>query len=343
MGDLYQLNSTLNLVFCQERRYNEVMKISHGTRINEYNEANGYGYATINMINSLQRLGHEVNRNDSTADVEIWFDQPHHWKFSRGPYKIGYHPWESTLLKSGWADIMNQCDEIWTPSPLIAEWYQKYAGIKVPVYVYEHGVDPIWTPKTRPIDGPMQFLHVGAEAVRKGGRMTMEAFRHAFKGVPDVELNMKVISKGWNVDRIGRANIINKKLELEELIQMFHDNHVFVYPSWGEGFGLNPLQAMATGMPTITVPAWAPYAQFLDPKLSVSSSIIMSPWQNHHPGKVLQPSKSDLIESMRYAYYNYEDLSRQALDKVAEITAYYDWDRLTNEAFSNLEIRLQNL
>src|SRR5690606_37888916 len=120
------------------------MRISHGTRIKSINATNGYGYATTNMIASLERLGYAVNQNDHTADVEIWSDQPHHWNFSPGPYKIGYHPWESTELLPGWAEIMNECDEIWTPSPVIADWYVRYAGIKVPVYVYEHGVDDIW-------------------------------------------------------------------------------------------------------------------------------------------------------------------------------------------------------
>lgn len=318
------------------------MRISHGTRIVDINEGNGYGYATISMLASLERLGYEVNPNDSTADVEIWFDQPQHWKFNPNSYKIGYHPWESTHLKDGWADIMNQCDEVWTPSPIVAEWYRTHAGIKVPVYVYEHGVDAdLWSPVRREVNGTFKFLHVGGEAARKGSKEAMRAVRLAFPNNEDVELNMKIISQGWNIGALRRVNYINKIMPVTELVKMFQSQHAFVYPSYGEGFGLTPLQAMATGMPTITVPAWAPYAKFLDPNLSISSRLIPSPYPRFHPGYMWEPSLDDTIDAMRYAYYNYEAVEAAAAERVSEITAYYDWDRLTKIAFEDLADRLE--
>lgn len=317
------------------------MRISHATQINSIEETNGYGYATVNMISSLERLGYQVSKNDSSADVEIWFDQPHHWKWSKGTYRIGYHPWESTRLKDGWVEKMNECDEVWTPSPVIAKWYQEYAGVDVPVFVYEHGVDPIWKKKPRPVTDKFNFLHVGAEASRKGGVETMRAFRRAFPHNRDVELNLKIISKGWNIGRFNRINVINEKMSLDELIALYHNNHVYVYPSYGEGFGLTPLQAMATGMPTITVPAWAPYADFLDPKLSIDSHFIGSPWPTLHPGNMLKPKLDDIIDAMRYAYDNYDAVEAEAQERVSQITDYYDWDRLTKIAFDDLAHRLE--
>ena len=326
-----------------------MLKISHGTRFDSQSQSDGYGYATFNMLNSLQRLGYEVNPNDKNADVEIWFDQPHHWNFSPNTYKIGYFPWESTQLlppsKStdflDWKDILNKCDEVWTPSPLIADWLRLHMNINKPVYVYEHGVDPVWKKEPRKIFDKMKFLHVGAEAARKGGIDTMKAFRAAFPTQKDVELNMKIMSKGWNVGWINRVNIINERLSLDSLVKMFHDNHVYVYPSYGEGFGLTPLQAMRTGMPTITVPAWAPYARFLNPRLSVHASMIKSPWPQLHPGNVLKPDFTELVESLRYSYNHYDEVHTAAQAAVEEIAAHYDWDRLTQEAFENLEKRLE--
>lgn len=318
------------------------MKISHGTKIAEMSDKNGYGYATANMVSSLRRLGYEVNQNDASADVEIWFDQPHHWNFSKGTYRIGYHPWESTQLlrNQGWTEKMNECDEIWTPSPIVADWYKRHMNIKPPVYVYEHGVDPVWKPKRRAVDGRFKFLHVGGEAARKGAKEAMQALRLAFPQNSDVELNMKIISRGWNIGRLSRVNIINSMMSLEQLIDLFHDNHAYVYPSYGEGFGLTPLQAMATGMPTITLPAWAPYSQFLDDRISVGSSFSKSPWPILHPGNMLVPSMDDLVESMRYTYENYEQVEAAAHDRLDALLAYYDWDRLTSETFKALEERL---
>lgn len=320
-----------------------MIKISHGTQFEKMSNVNGYGYATEGMLASLSRLGYEVNQNDPTADVEIWFDQPHHWKFSKGVYKIGYHPWESTQLREGWADVMNECDEIWTPSPLIADWYRRYAGITRPIYVYEHGVDKVWTPKKRQVEDKVKFLHVGLEALRKGGEDVMRAFRTAFEYDAPVEMNMKLISEGWNIPKIGRANIINRTLSLKDLIGLYHNTHVFVYPSWGEGFGLNPLQALSTGMPTITVPAWAPYSEFLDPRLSVSATLSRTPWEHRdvHPGLMFKPNFDELVDRMRYAAENFETLHLEHLAQVDALQARYDWDTLTKNTFDALCHRLQ--
>lgn len=320
------------------------MRISFNTRLNieKMNRTNGYGYATDRMLDSLSNLGHEVTYNNPKADVGICFDQPQHWEFYGNQYKIGYHPWESTLLKDDWADIMNKTDEVWTPSPIIADWYRRFAGVDVPVYVYQHGVDKIWSPVDRAVDDKFRFLHVGGEASRKGAKETMSAFLKAFpQKKRDVELNMKIISKGWKIGNINRINIINERTSLEDLIRLYHNNHVYVYPSWGEGFGLTPLQAMATGMPTITVPAWAPYAHYLDDNLTVDAKFHKSPWPALHPGNMLKPKVDDIVDAMRYAYNNYSEVTQFAHNQVPAINAEYDWDRMTDEAFSHLEDRLK--
>lgn len=316
------------------------MNISHATRVKRNNPTNGYGYATDRMIDSLTRLGHEVKQNDPTADVQIWFDQPHHWTWNQGQYRVGYLPWESTKLKPGWAKAMNETDEIWTPSPLIAEWFAN-DGIKVPIYVYEHGVDKVWTPKPRAVDDKIRFLHVGAEAARKGGMEVMTAFRTAFPHRTDVSLTLKMINDGWNIPSFGKIEIINRTLRLPELVDLFHNHHAYVYPSWGEGFGLTPIQAMATGMPTITLPAWAPYERFLDPRLSVGSTFTQSQWRPIHPGKMFMPKMDEVVDRMRWVADNYEDAHRFALDQSEKVRADYDWDDLTKNTFSRLEKRLK--
>jgi glycosyltransferase involved in cell wall biosynthesis len=309
---------------------------------------NGYGYATRMLMNSLTRLGYEWSENDKSADVEFWFDQPVHWRPSSDKYVIGYHPWESTLLPPEWRDMMNSCDEIWTPSPVIADWYHRYAGITKPVYVFEHGVGPIWTPYERKAEGTFKYLHIGGEAIRKGMKEILAAHRHLYGHDNTAELNLKMTSEGWRVSGWPNVNIVPDSLELPELVQLYHDNHVFVYPSWGEGFGLTPLQAMATGMPTITLSSWAPYARFLDPNLVVESElsdppeehILYNRWRQIHPGQMWKPDQKSLESAMTYARENYDACVAYAMAQTDEIRAHYDWDRLTEEAFKNLESRL---
>jgi glycosyltransferase involved in cell wall biosynthesis len=320
------------------------MKLSLGTRgkkLSSIRAHNGYGYATDCMIRSLQNLGYEIEANDATADVEIWFDQPQHWNHPKGTYKIGYLPWESTKLLPGWAEIMNTMDEIWTPSPLIADWFTRYAGINVPVYVYQHGVDHIWRPVRREPTNTIKFLHVGTEATRKGGWETVNVFRRAFPNRTDVTLTMKMVSSNWNgIPKLGRTTYINEVYSFSELQRLFYMHDVYAYPSFGEGFGLTPLQAIATGMPTITVPGWAPYAQFLDERLSLPSKLVASPWNEIHPGKILRPDFDVMVDRMRYAADNYDEVRDYACSTAGDVHKSYDWDTITKDVFEALEKRL---
>jgi glycosyltransferase involved in cell wall biosynthesis len=319
-----------------------MLRISWGCHVNldKMNNTNGYGYATDRMVWALQELGYHVEPNDATADVHIHFDQPHWYKApSDDIYQIMYHPWESTQLKPGWVKAMNKVDEVWTPSPLIAEWYRA-DGVDVPVFVYPHGVDKIWSPKQREFDGEFKFLHLGAEAARKGGLEVMRAMRKAFPKRDDVTLTLKMIADGWKIPSIGKTTIVNRTMKVEDLVSMFHDHHAYVYPSWGEGFGLTPLQAMATGMPTITVPAWAQYDNFLDERLSISSDLRQSSWKEIHPGFMFAPHLDDMVDRMRWVVENYEsavDFSMAQTDKIFET---YDWISITKSVFADLEKRL---
>lgn len=329
------------------------MKISIGTQfkdIDDLSPLNGFGYATDRMLNSLTILGYEWGVNLPDSDVEIWFEQPHNVRWTNeNAYKICYVPWESTALPGldycdrSWYDVMNSADEVWTPSPLIAKWFKEYMGILPPVFVYEHGVDPIWSPVKRTVNDKFKFLHVGMEALRKGGPDTIKAFRLAFPDPKraDVELTMKTTPNGNKIGWLRGINFVNEMTTIDKLVGLFHDHHAYVYPSYGEGFGLTPLQAMATGMPTITVPSWAPYSEFLDPNLSLNSKLVSSPWPRIHPGMMFQPSIDDLVDSMRYVYNNYDSTADFAHDQVAGISKRYDWKNLTKDTFESLEKRLK--
>ena len=306
--------------------------------MNRMKFTNGYGYATKNIYASLERLGFDVRNNDWETNVGFWFDQPQHWNWRDQWHKVGYHPWESTEIDPEWLAAMRKCDEVWTPSPLIADWYRNWGLSNV--HVFEHGVTDNWAIKYRdPVD-KIRFLHVGGEALRKGADVTLDAFRAAFAGRDDVELTLKTAHSGWNVNNIGKVSIRNGIISEEELISMFHKHHVFVYPSWGEGFGLTPLQAMATAMPTIIPGEWAPYQRLLDPDLTIGATLEDSPWPRLHPGKMLKPNFDDLVDKMRHVADNYDDCREDALPRALAVKEEYDWDRLTSKAFSALEWRL---
>lgn len=327
------------------------MEISYSTLPENLSLSNGYGYAGYNMVRSLQKLGHSVPFQSPEAPVEIFFSQPEWFEFtSDEKYHIGYTPWESTSLPPGWLEGFTSCDEVWTPSPLIARWFEE-AGVRSGVKVYEHGIDPVWRPKRRnPDSDKIRFLHHGEPAPRKGGQMAVEAFRAAFGNRTDVHLTIKAHS--YNTTRVfnsrgsieglphniyNNVSLITADYDIEsQLVPLYHESDVVVYPSFGEGFGLIPLQAMGTGAVTICTEAWAPYKRFILPELRLSSSLGDSPWPDMHPGRVFWPDRDHLVELYRYAAENISTLRDQAYTNSFKVHNEYDWVKLTESAFDHI-------
>lgn len=327
------------------------MKISYTTVPGNLSLSNGYGLAGYHMCKALNELGHTVPFADGDCPVEISFCQPDYTEWSNeDAYHIQYTPWESTDLPKGWVESFNESNEVWTPSPLIAKWY-KEAGVVRPIYVYEHGVNHEYKPVRRRRIGRLNFLHVGEPAPRKGGQMAMEAFREAFGDRTDVHLTIKAWGsshvrgmKGKHIvgtphGRFKNITTISQDIPEHELITLFHSHQALVYPGWGEGFGLIPLQALASGMPTICTGAWAPYERFLLPELTLSSRLVDSPWPTIHPGKMFEPSYEELVAAYKYTDENFERVAGRAFRTSFDVHKAYDWNTLTENAFDRIVTR----
>jgi glycosyltransferase involved in cell wall biosynthesis len=306
----------------------------------------GYGVISQQIVASLQRLGHRVTFRDPTAPVELCIGQPYHWIWSsRDSHKIGLVAWESTVIPDKWKKRIGSCDELWTPSPVIAEWFEAEG---YPAKVYEHGVDAeMWRPKLRNRYDSVKFLHIGEPAPRKGGQMVYDAFTELFGSDPSARLTIKSFGRhsikqpsNHKPDR-ENVRVIREEVPEESLVRIVHGHDVLVYPSFGEGFGLIPLQAMATGMPVVCTEAWAPYRDLLIPDLRVKSTLGRSPW-SFHTGKMFHPDKDDLRSRMKFAYDNIGSLAPQAYKLSPFVTKRYDWDRLTEKAFAPVVERFES-
>lgn len=324
------------------------MKISYYTVDGNLDVTNGYGNAGFQLIRALQRSGHEVPFDDEEASIQISFCQPTHYKFHEGQYKIGYTPWESTELPDGWLERMNACDEVWATSEWVRNIYWQ-AGVSVPIKVVHHGLDPKWTALQRPLNGGVtNFFHHGEPALRKGGQMTLDAFRRAFGDREDVHLTFKANSqhylRAWHdgkfsVPEYNNVTIITTLMHENELVDLYHKMDCMVYPSYGEGFGLIPLQALGTAMPVIGTADWAPYKHLMPFHLHYTMN--RSVWPVH-PGYVMYPDFEDLVYWMKVFRTERDVYAKLAFETAPRVHQDFAWEKIANDVSSHLEKVLEN-
>jgi len=135
--------------------------------------------------------------------------------------------------------------------------------VSIPIEVVPLGIDPeewpVLTRNEQPPQTPFRFLMYADgewENHRKGFPLALKAFSEEFGTDSGVELYLKVTSTSeqlWHVEKSLPSNvhIIKGKLAQHKLLTLLRKAHCLLFPSSGEGFGLPPREAMATGIPAI--------------------------------------------------------------------------------------------
>ena len=332
------------------------MKISlTGPAFRSMDKQLGYGQASFNIYKSLQALGIDVGIETLDADIEICFSHPQEYtQINPKAYKINYTAWESTDLSPEWKRNVGRCHELWATSNWVANvWENLFPGKQI--FVYKHGINSIWKPEKRTESHkPFTFLHVGEPYSRKDGQLVVNTFIELFGDDPNYRLVLK--TNGMNTIQVldprhgffsspsaAYENIvtIDGFLTDDQMVGLHSLCDVFVYPSWGEGWGLQPIQALASGMPVISTDGWADYARYITWR--VDSRWSYSPWQNIHQGLMMQPEKSHLKEQMLNSVKDYKSVLDKTYNNALSIHKDYDWIEQTKPAVARLEKIYENI
>jgi glycosyltransferase involved in cell wall biosynthesis len=298
----------------------------------------GYGHATLKLMANLAKTRHSVVMN-RPCEFEMTFSHPQNYVFlNPDSYKIGYTAWESTDIPEDWHEGLAKIDELWVPNQFTKDSLSSHTD--KPIYVFKHGLDPIYEPRKRTYDGVLRFLHVGYPAVRKNLPDVVNAFLELYKGREDVHLTIKAY-ENCEIPFINEPNItvIAKTYSTTQMIDLLHSHHVMVYPSWGEGFGLIPLQALGSGMPAIVTEGWCDYSEYM-PDLMIKSKLSYSPWLTYHPGKMFKPDFEHLKELMLYCENNIKFLLERHFNISKQIHEEWNWEKVVSEHFDGVEARL---
>ena len=123
------------------------------------------------------------------------------------------------------------------------------------------------------------------------------------------------------------------------MVQLYYNHDVLVYPSEGEGFGLIPLQALATGMPTISTGRWCSYEKYLGSNV-IESKLGKTQHTGYHTGEVILPEFDSLVELMRKVY---EDIDNQCdfyYKQAPQVIKEYNWQKQCDKMLNGLIKRI---
>ena len=180
---------------------------------------------------------------------------------------------------------------------------------------------------------------MGFPAVRKNLKDAVNSFLENFAGREDVELWIKGYDTSTIFTTEKNIKLISGSLPYDEIVKIMHQANAMIYPTWGEGFGLIPLQAMATGLPVILTDGWADY-QYLAKDLIVDTILEESPWQKIHPGKMFKPNYETLVNKVAEVYNNYDGYSQSFYNTTQHIHNEWSWN---NKVESHFHEFLQDL
>jgi len=290
----------------------------------------GYSIASKNLVRQFEAAGIVVSTHYTGQKVAILFHNPYSIARIEAPYRIIYTMFESTKIPDDWIDYLKAADEVWVPSQFNQVAFEA-AGIKTTIMHlgYDNEVyKPIERTTARKDRRPFTFLHYNAFNIRKGFTEVWKAFTAEFEKTEPVKLILKTtqnnsplpITKG----EYPNVEIIYGKVTEREMHDIMARSDCFVFPSRGEGFGMTPLECMATGMPTI-IPNAHGMSEYFDSKYMYEVKVketcpaLYARYKDMDVGQMFVSDVDDLRKKMRWVVeHNDEalDMGRRAAEYV---------------------------
>lgn len=286
----------------------------------------GYGYTATELIKAWNRKMMPVWWADEDAPVAFSFVQPHGYEYKHKRVNIGYTPWESTRIPEAWPFYINKMTELWTTSNACKEWYEASGKIEVPIRVLHHGINREHFPVAkRSYDDSesFKFLHIGEPSPRKGGEMVYKAFKEAFGDDPTTKLVIKGAPR-FEVE-LDNVVVVDLMLSQEDLLDLYHRCHAFVYPGNGEGFGLLPFQAAASGMPTLCT-EWGGSLDYIDYCWPLKVAELVETDYEPHEGLWAQPDFDALVDWMIAVRTSPDYYLEEGYQSALNMDHYWSWD-----------------
>jgi len=277
----------------------------------------------------------------AAENLEDWFKK---WVGSSGRQdliRIAYTMVESTKLSYRIVEAINTYfDAVAVPDPFLVEIYR--SSVKKPVFCLPLGIDlepMLKQPLKASRNKPFCFINPSTLTLRKNPLGLIKAFHAAFGDDPAVQLHMNYRYSGPDALKLTNAlleklncqniSLTNYALDQEFYLQFLLKGDVFVSLALGEGFSIQPREAMALGLPVIVSNNTA-HQTIVKSGLVAEIPCTPRPCYVEYQNDVWElhvPDFEASVQALRSVYENYE----QSLEKAAERrewAAQYQMERL---------------
>lgn len=301
----------------------------------------GFGNCTVNLLKYSTEKGYDVRwigKNTNVSEIRkfamkelpqemamVWHEQPKK-EWDRSPFakNIALVPFETTRIPPTWVPRINRMDALLAISDQNIQMFRD-SGVKIPISKVKWGIDEKkfdYIERTK--DDFFTFGCCGALSERKGTDVLVKAFQIAFPKwqYPKVRLLLKSSHNmfKWGVKGDERIVINLNPVAHEEFINQFWKKiDVFCWPTRGEGWGLPLHECLAMGIPAIAT-NWGGTKEIVTPETCLlMDNYKMVPAKDfseklYHEdcGNWCEPDVQELVNYMRHAYLNQDDMKEMA-------------------------------
>lgn len=293
----------------------------------------GYGMSRDLIKRELLNMGTHLHENYVGQKVGLLYSYPHSVIRMQSDIRLIYTMFESDKIPIDWVDPLNEADEVIVPSRWCQEVFAKF-GVKTTVVPLGYN-DRVFKYIDRPIpvkeSKDFTFLHYNAFTTRKGFWEVLEAFEKEFEHNEPVKLIMKTTSSAPQIPLLPtqypNIEVITNQVSETDLLAILARSNCMVFPSHGEGFGITPLESMATGIPVI-VPNAHGISEYFNPEYMLEAEVEKkiigetNRFKGQDVGEMVQCSVEDLRKKMRYAYNHQAEMKELGLKASKYVTKW---------------------
>lgn len=225
--------------------------------------------------------------NQFKGDVVFTFEHPRTYDYLPPHcFKIGFLVYEFTVLPQGWVERINRyLDWVIVPSQFCKRVFKNCGVAQHKIKVLRYGFNPDYyfpRDKKLPRNTDFTFLCIANPHKREGIELLLRSFTQAFTKQDKVKLVLKLTYRPTKTIKIfeyknfnGLLNsylekrnapliqVIDTQLTERQMGSLYRNSHCYFSLSRAEAFGLCFLEALACGLPVVSV-RWGGSTDFLN-------------------------------------------------------------------------------